>query len=237
MSQCTITLSASSGVVLRYGDVRIWSDVLHSKKTPDFSTVSPEMWRHLQQDPALIPPDLIVFSHCHPDHYSRELTAQAMKLWPDAQVAIPKREFDRQILITQQRNQLSVRGLSLRFGKLAHDGKGFEDVANYGCIIDNHGFHTLIAGDCAVANPELADFIGDTPIQLALLDFPWATLRKGREFIQKYIHPEHLILYHLPFQADNDYRFREATAQSVSRVSGIPDIRILQDAFQREVIQ
>jgi L-ascorbate metabolism protein UlaG (beta-lactamase superfamily) len=236
MPRCQITLSANAGIALQLGSVRLWSDALHTEKVPGFSTVSPALWEQIRVHDAFVEPNLIFYTHCHPDHYSRELTAQAKALWPFAELILPEREFDDQILISGQRDQLSLRGLSLRFGRLTHEGEQYREVPNYGCIINDSGFRILIVGDCAVGNPELADFIGDTHIDLALLDFPWVTLRKGRVFIEQYICPERLIVYHLPFAEDNEWGYREAAARGAGQLHGISDIRILQDAFQSEEI-
>lgn len=232
MVHCHITLSANAGVSLRYGRTCIWSDALHDEKVPGFSTITPPLWRRVRESPAFAHPNLIFYTHCHPDHYSRELTAQAHEQWPNAELILPEREFDDQILISGARDQLSIYGLSLRFGKLTHEGEQYAAVPNYGCIINDGGFRTLIVGDCAVGNPELADFLDGTHIDLALLDFPWVTLRRGRDFIEQYIHPEHLVVYHLPFLSDNAWGYREAAAKSAALLNSIPDIRILQDALQ-----
>jgi hypothetical protein len=214
----------------------MWSDALHGEKVPGFSTVSPTLWEQIKTHEAFQSPNLIFYTHCHPDHYSRDLTAQAKVRWPYAELILPEREFDDQILISGQQDQLCLHGLSLRFRKLTHEGEQFAQVPNYGCIINDSGFRILIVGDCAVANPQLAEFIGDTNINLALLDFPWVTLHKGRVFIEQYIRPQHLVVYHLPFAQDDEWGYREATARAVQQLHGIPDIRMMQDALQQEII-
>jgi L-ascorbate metabolism protein UlaG (beta-lactamase superfamily) len=236
MFHCKITLSSNAGVALELGSVRLWSDALHAEKVPGFSTVSPALWQKIRTHEAFARPNLIFYTHCHPDHFSRDLTLQAKDLWPNAELILPERKFDDQILISGRRDQLSLHGLSLTFGRLTHEGEQYAKVPNYGCIIDSGGFRILIAGDCAVGNPELADFIGETRIDVALLDFPWVTLRRGRLFIEQVIRPEHLVVYHLPFAQDNAWGYREAAARGVRLLHGISDIRILQDALQSESI-
>jgi len=236
MPHCQLTLSANAGVSLELSRARLWSDVLHDKKVSGFSVVTPALWEALQKNEHFTEPDLLFYTHCHPDHYARGLTAQARALWPRAGLILPEQEFDDQILLSGKRCRLSFPGLSLEFGRLTHEGEPYAEVPNYGCVIDDGGFRILIAGDCAVANPELADLIGQTSIDLALLNFPWATLRRGRDFICQQIRPKHLVLYHLPFAPDNRWGYRESAARAADSLRDIPDVRILQDALQTEII-
>lgn len=70
MSHCQITLSVNAGVALHLGAMRVWSDALHDRRVVGFSTVTPERWNILQAHPDFASPDLLFFTHCHPDHYS-----------------------------------------------------------------------------------------------------------------------------------------------------------------------
>lgn len=230
-----LTLSANAGVALHCGSVRIWSDALHNQRTPGFSAVTPAIWDALQTHPDFADPDVMFYTHCHPDHYSRSLTIQAKKWFPDARLILPEREFPDQVLLTGARCHLCLPGLTMQFALLTHEGPQYAAVPNYGCILDDGDFRILIAGDCAVANPELAEFVGNSPIDLALLDFPWVTLRKGRQFIEQYIRPRHLAVYHLPFAENNRWGYREAAAKGAALLQNIPDVRLVQDPFQREI--
>lgn len=122
------------------------------------------------------------------------------------------------------------------FMRLTHEGEQYREVPHYGCILEYDGFRVLIAGDCAVADPQLRDFIGGRPIDLALLNFPWVTLRKGRHFIEQAIRPEHLVVYHLPFPHDDRWGYRDAAVKGAGQLQGVPDVRLLLEPFQREIL-
>ena len=118
----------------------------------------------------------------------------------------------------------------------SHSCAQYREVPHYGCILEYDGFRVLIAGDCAVADPQLRDFIGSRPIDLALLNFPWVTLRKGRHFIEQAIRPEHLVVYHLPFSHDDRWGYRDAAVKGAGQLQGVPDVRLLLEPFQREIL-
>ena len=180
MSHCQITLSVNAGVALHLGAMRVWSDALHDHRVVGFSTVTPERWNILQAHPDFASPDLLFFTHCHPDHYSRALTEQVIAQNPQVALVLPEQEFDRQLVLAGPSSHLTLEGLHMDFMRLTHEGAQYREVPHYGCILEYDGFRVLIAGDCAVADPQLRDFIGSRPIDLALLNFPWVTLRKGR---------------------------------------------------------
>ena len=236
MSVCEITLSANAGIALQFGSLRMWSDALHTEKVPGFSTVSPALAQAIRRDPHFAAPDLIFYTHCHPDHYSRALTEEAAARYPMAELVLPRQEFRHQLLLTGREMGLNLCGVSLRFRRLVHEGEQYAAVPHYGCLLERRGFRILLPGDCAIANPELADFAGETPVDLLAVDFPWVTLRRGREFIEEQLRPRRLLIYHLPFREDNDWGYRELTAKAARQMS-IPDIRLLMDPLHTEVYE
>jgi len=236
MIHCSVALSANAGVSVQLGNVRIWSDALHDRKVSGFSEVSPALWEQLRRWEAFAAPDLIFYTHCHPDHYSRTMTAEAKALWPQAALALPELEFSDQILLSGQDGRLDVGDVSLYFRRLTHEGAQFSRVPHYGCILCSDGFRVLIGGDGAVASPELAEFVGGEGVDLALLDFPWITLRKGRTFLERFIRPKHLVVYHLPFAADDEWGYRSAAVSAVRNLRSVSDVRLLQDPLQLERI-
>lgn len=234
MPLCQITISANAGAALTVGKFRIWVDALHRRHVDGFSSVSPDLWGRMRAHPAFVDPALLFYTHRHPDHYSRTLTRQALDCWPGAVLAMPELEFDGQILLSGREVHLRLGGAELRFRRLVHEGPQYASVPHYGCILAHSGFRVLLTGDCALAGQDLADFIGDTPIDLAVMDFPWVTLRKGREFIRSVIRPRHLVVNHLPFAGDDTHNYRAATVRSAARLVEL-DTRLLMEPFQTEI--
>lgn len=224
MSKVSITLSANAGVAIHFGGKRIWVDALHNEKVPGFSTVDTQLQGRMLQSEAFFSPDLIVYTHCHPDHYSRGLTEAAEKLWPKAKLLLPEKEFEEQILVTGQTFSYEEGELTLRFFRLPHEGEQYADVVHYAVMLTAEGKNILIAGDCAVASAGLAQAVAGEKIDLALLDFPWLTLTKGRSFVEKTLQPANWLVYHLPFEKD-DVGYR-AAAHKAAEAEAIP-IRLL----------
>ena len=235
MSHCTITLSSNAGISLEWKGYCLWVDALHTDQRPGFSTVTPTLWEQMQDSATFAPPDLLCFTHCHSDHYSHELTAEAKALWPNAKLIMPQQEFDSQFLLSGDEVRFSDGDITLRFLQLPHEGSAFAAVPHYGLLLSDGIFRILIAGDCAIASPVLSQHLEHTPVDLAILDFPWLTLNKGRQFVENVLRPRHLLLDHLPFPEDDVNGYLNAARQAAA-LSDLADIRILCYPLQQEVM-
>ena len=237
MPRCRITLTANAGVVIMCGGLKIFCDALHRRKTTDcFSTISPEMQNRMLQDETFSDPDIIFYTHKHPDHYSRTLTQTYKERTPSARIISPVEDFEEQFLLYEDSHKLSFGDAHFLFKHFRHDGKEYVDLPNYVCIMDLNGFKILVLGDCVVANPNLIDWLEGIEIDLALLNFPWLTLGQGRAFISEYIKPQHAMFYHLPFAEDDNYNYRSAAINSLPLLQTPKDARLLFNPFQTEFV-
>lgn len=235
ISNLSITLSANAGISIAWHGYKIWVDALHTEKAPGFSSLSRTMWATIQSSDVFAPPDLICFTHCHGDHYSRELTAHAQALWPNARLLLPQQEFDSQLLLAGSTVKISLGELSLQFLRLPHEKAKESSVPHYGLLLSDDSFHVLISGDCEIASPILTRHLDSIPIDLAILDFPWLTLERGRQYLRTILRPQHLFLYHLPFPEDDINGYLDAAYRSRSLLD-LPDIRFLTRPFQQETV-
>jgi len=229
-----VALSANAGISITLGGVRIFVDALHTEKAKGFSAVSTGQWEVMQSDPHFQAPDVICCTHCHPDHYSRALVAQAHRLWPEAALILPEEEFQNQHLITGRETAFSYQRIHFRFFKLPHEGNVYAKTPHYGLLLSDGAFQVLLTGDCAVASPELETALHGSAPDLALLDFPWITLGRGRAFIQNILKARHLLICHLPFSQDDTCGYRSAAVDALKYLPH-SDVRLLWEPLQVEV--
>lgn len=225
MAEIQVTLSANAGVSVQFGKHRIWVDALHEEKQSGFSAVSDELYQQVLESPAFAAPDHICVTHCHPDHYSERMLANAKKLWGNVQLCFPQMEA----------YQVKNGELTLEFIPLPHEGAQYADVVHCGIIISAGEKNILIAGDCETASSALMDAVGERQVDLAILNFPWVTLSRGRAFLTQKLKPKHILLCHLPFEEDDVGGFRES-AQRSARLLMDMDVRLLCEPLQTEII-
>ena len=225
----TVTLSANAGVVIAMGGYRIWVDALHTEKQPGFSSVDLLLQKRMLQCDAFQSPDLIVCTHCHPDHFSEDLVAAGKKMWPDAAVLLPERKFTDQLLVSGNEYFYTLGELTFRFIRLPHDGEQYASCIHYGVLISVKNKHVLLPGDCRTAAAELAKAMEDVNVDLALLNFPWLTLKRGYDFVKEILKPTHVLLYHLPFASDDGFGYRQAAAKAIDKM---PNSQLLWEPLQ-----
>ena len=236
MLACRVTLIANCGVMIECSGAKIFSDAFHRKKTVNFSTVNEQRQLHMIKSPEFRNADAMIFTHKHADHYSHYLISQTKKLTPGIKLISPVDEFEGQTVLVSDRQHIDFGKFSADFVKLQHDGEQYADVPNYGYLLDIGGFTVFNCGDAMLCEKHLPDFLEGRKVDLALMNFPWLTLRKGRKFIEQFIKPRHLMFFHIPFEEDNISGFREACFKSLPLMENIEDVRLLTEPFQVEEI-
>ncbi len=225
-----VLFGGNAGICICVNNRNIWVDAPFDWKQPGFSAMDAEA----VLNGGFPRPDALLFTHCHPDHYSREWVLQAMEKYPNAQVCCPE-QLPGQNVLTGEDCVRDIAGLKIRFFRLPHEGAQYRDVSHYGILLELPQGNVLLPGDCAVAAPELTAAIRDRKIQLAILDFPWLTLQRGRQFVEA-LGPKHTLLYHLPFAQDDENQYRKAAYRAAERTV-LPDVRLLMDPWQCKKIE
>lgn len=210
-----LTLSANAGIAIEIGGKRIWVDALHTRKQPGFSCVDEELQKKMLSHPAFQKPDIICYTHCHPDHYSRSLTEAACRIWPKAVLLVPAEDM----------KPFLMDDLRISFIRLPHEGQQYADTLHYGIFIRCGKESVLLTGDCAVGCEEMK---GMAP-QICVVDFSWISLPKGRKVLLEEICPDKIVACHIPFARDDVNGYREAAAKAADLME---NVYLLQEPLQ-----
>ena len=197
-----LSAGVNAGLSIQTKDCRIWLDVLHTTPVQGFSSVTPQRWAEIRCHSSFASPNLILYTHTHPDHYSPVLTQEALSLWPQAELLLPSERTHTEPI---KRGQTT-----LCFFPLPHE-KPYDDVSNNGVFIDDGDTRILIVGDCALASPVLSQLKRTIPQPDAVvLPFLWLTSRMGRCFLEAELSRTMLVFNHLPFSEDDVFHYHKA---------------------------
>ena len=225
-----ITLSANAGLSIQTGGSNILIDAFHDEKVNEFSTITTDIYEGMKQMPEFTEPDILIFTHKHRDHYSRRMTDE-MLAGRDIPVIFPEEEGTASV---------TVGGSEIRFFQLPHDGTGYEHIKQYALLIENEEGRILVGGDTKVGCREMDYLVMNRDIDVAILDFPWTTLKSGRDAICEFVQPKNLVVVHLPFEDDDYSGFRPATKKGVADIKDSIgyslDVRIMSEPLQHEEI-
>lgn len=235
----TCTYTANAGFLLTAGDITVAVDAFPLQKTRGFSALAAADFAALLQDDFSGRRLYVIATHDHPDHYSPESTAAFLASNPQAcflgampPERLPRFDSGQTIRLAGERPTYYFQGVTFEFAHLAHEGDAFSEVLNYGCLVTFPGTparRILFLGDAKPADPAVADWLAGKSIDLALLNFPWICLPKGRRFLEQAVAPGRIAVLHLPYEADdgNHYLTVARKAAAVYR----PQDTVLLTAF------
>lgn len=231
---CEVFLTANAGVLASFGGVHAAFDALHDRPAAGWSALTPELTARVWRAFGPAGPDLVCVTHTHPDHYAPALWEEAHRRWPKALFVGPVADGETRMPGTEGLT-FSVSGARLEVCPLPHEGAEYAQVPHFGCLLTAAGRTLLFPGDCAVASPALADWLDGRQPDVAVLNFPWLTLTRGRVFVESVLRPGHVLLCHLPFEADDTEGYRTAALKAAAR-SRVPDVRCLLAPLEPERI-
>ena len=237
-----VQLTANAGVLICCRGKKILADALHSEKTNRFSRVQDDVLRQVvngEGDFADV--DIALITHDHPDHYNKNWTARLLERNPGIQLVTPLRDFNEKKnvhVISRPKETLRFAGVDITCKRLVHDGSEYVSVANYGYMLDAGGCRIVLLGDGAMDAKAIAAFLeGFTP-DLALLNFPFLTLKRGREILEKVIGAKQTILFHLPEPGDDINGYTQAAERILRKeYQNGPRIRLLSRSMQKVPIE
>ncbi|MDO4960385.1 MAG: hypothetical protein Q4E57_00810 [Eubacteriales bacterium] len=241
MPSYIFALTANAGLAITFPSAIIWVDALHAYKAPGYSTVTPEIWNAVTRDPdyvgkELAGPDAIAFSHCHIDHFTSDIVREASALWPNAALMLPEKYFPDQIYVSGHKHTVNVNDVELKFIRTHHSTKRHHDKVHYSLLLKSNGTNIFIPADSSMSDSAMHHYAVNTDIDIAIVDYSWAMLSRGREIIENDLKPKHLIVYHLPFTEDDAFGHRKLVDDGIKEISSVDDIRVMGERFQKEII-
>lgn len=218
---CSVCHTANAGVYVTIGSVRFLLDALPRHAVNGFAALTPQQAEELLD--TVFPPDLLLVTHCHPDHYSDTFTAMAVDRFPEMEVIRPWKELSGTRLL---RETYSVQWFPLRH---AHQ-ESAPQVQNYGYLIEAEGRRIFCPGDADPRFPEVFALVDGLRPDVAILNFPWVTLSSARKALNA-MAPRCTVLTHLPPANNDPLGFHRAVEHAIQGLSNT----VVLDRFMQTV--
>ena len=225
---------ANAGFCLSFGKTNLLVDALHRGNIDGYQQVDEELWERMKSE--LPEPEMLLFSHCHPDHFSRELLEDARSTWKNSFVALPEKFGYEQFVLDGERGRIGLESGSLEYFRLPHEGEEYKGVSHYGFLVRGDGLRVFAAGDCAINAEELWHISELRNVDVAVLNFPWVSLQAGRQFIDEVLRPKKLLINHLPVKEADKFAYRDAAKKALRKYYSRANARLLTDKFQRIIL-
>ena len=209
-----LTLCSNAGLSIDTGESRILVDIVDDViDNPDF-----------------FHPDALCFTHCHEDHFSKAVTEKFIRSYPDLRVFLPESHIPSQFSLNAKRHNFFIKKTELVFVKLIHEGKEYADIPHYGIILNTGKKKFFLTGDCRVAGDDIMDSLNNVHPDVVVVDFPWVTLGRGREFILNTLRPRDLFIVHFSGAEEDIGLYRKLTMKVLDKLKGI-NVHIMDRPF------
>lgn len=238
-----ITPIANAGVLISYKHRKILIDGIHREPTPPFESVQSDLLERVieGQDPFAVV-DIALFTHDHKDHFDLSSTIRFIEKNEKVLVYGPEKlciklrnrlqnDFDRRRVI-----HADISGTSREFGEgirirslsIPHEGKQYSDVVNIAYKVELFGIKILHLGDAALNAMASTNYkVLTDDVDLALLNFPFLTLERGRQIISEVIQPQKVYVLHLPNKTEDRFDWIGKTIQVVETYGDVlPEVEI-----------
>jgi L-ascorbate metabolism protein UlaG (beta-lactamase superfamily) len=220
-----ITYIANSGVMIKHDDVKLIIDGLHTKKSIEFSRVKEDtLDKIIMGSKPFEDVNYLLFTHRHIDHMCNKSIVEFLKNNEDAEVLYPMDEghvietVNRFVKDGEYKGcaidielgkkvKYPIKNGEITFFKSKHMGDESYQCSNICYIIQLDGIRFLHLGDGSIDYDYLHKMLSDEEINVALINFPFIHIPKGKKIIREIIKPDHLIVFHLPFEEDDKSKY------------------------------
>ena len=161
---------------------------------------------------------------------------EARAVWKNSLVALPEKFGYGQSVLEGERGRIGLASGSLEYFRLPHEGEEHKSVSHYGFLVRGDGLRVFAAGDCAVNAQELWSISEIQNVDVAVLNFPWVSLQAGRRFIDEVLHPQKLLINHLPVREADKFGYRDAAKKAVERHYSRAKVRFLTEEMQKIIL-
>ncbi|MBS7527138.1 MBL fold metallo-hydrolase [Fusibacter paucivorans] len=251
-----VTLLANEGILLQCGNTKLLIDGIHVKEHADFSGLSENVLKDLLagEKTAYQAIQYVLFTHHHEDHFSPEKTEAFLRNHKIKGFFLPEKQMLKNPSLSEIASQQAetVYPLSLALGEkititltdtlsitvfcTIHAGEAYKEIENYCYLIHFSGKSVLIVGDSDYNPQYFKEMLSGEMIDTLFVNPMFVRLVSGRKVVEA-INPQQLIVYHIPFEADDQLQFRRMVPKDIERhQTKLPPIQILWDELQEIIL-
>ena len=221
------------------------------KKTGCFSTVPEKLLGKIINGKGQFNKiDYLLFTHNHKDHMDLQLAIKYISENKNSTLIMPKykegkklHEYNDQISKLKNKilidspigeiKEIEFNNIKIKYFKAIHDVEDYKNINNY-CYIIYLGSRTFLhLGDASPNYDFFSKILSKEKIDYALLNFPYSTLPASRRIVREIVCPNKLIVIHLPFESDDEFRYRRISMKVLERYkNSLPDTTLFLESMQ-----
>lgn len=247
--QINLTLIANTGILIEYEGSKLLVDGIFGPEGHSFSNIEAETWMQMKKGQGIFEAvDYLLFTHDHPDHFSPSMALEYLKhqrpkgiFLPEAQGEdfqeleqyIQKEKIPCVLIEKGSKYKVTYRpevNLAIKYYDSIHLDEKFYEVAHFCFLISLGGRNLLFTADIDFFRPQLLE-LKDEKIDIVFVNPLLYHGKKGQEFLREIIQPETIIVYHVPFAQDDQFKIRKMLQKDLQLYPDMETI-ILEEPLQ-----
>ncbi len=213
-------------------------DGLHEGEISGFSPMPSSLDRDLKLDQGIFGVlDAAIFTHQHPDHFSREKLEILRRNRSSLSVFAPgkdtfsdSRQASDLINVTVERENPELLGFNIGPVKIyairnTHEGEPYFNDPHCSFLMQSETESYFVAGDAILLPEEIGIFEDKLrkPVRAAFVNVYQAASKSGKEYL-RLLSPKHTFLYHLPLPKDDRGCYHRLAQRLHERWNGYPPV-------------
>lgn len=238
-----VTLLANAGVLLQYRGTFLLLDGIFGRKDNPFSLLPGGCWDALlREEPPFERLDYLLFSHCHPDHFTPEMVRELLEHRPVKGLFYPEdgapevrrlSEWLRQrgvpcVLLSRRTNRATIQiepDISVQAFMVPHLGAEYREVPHVCYLLSFDGRRVLFTADSDYLHEDFSRLAG-MPLDAVFLNPLFYQAYYEKRLFQGHFDTDTLCVYHVPFREDDRMHMREM-AWRMPRQAAEEHLRVL----------
>lgn len=249
----SVTLLGNQGIIMEGCGMRLLADGLHTGAPEvSFSGIHPPVLADMlagRGEYANL--DCLLFTHRHVDHYNVSLATQYLQHNRVQGVFLPRDDSPKitdfadalatahvptehmHLPMGETRSVWLSPEVCVTYARIRHAGAKYKDVPHYALHIRMGNATFLLAGDADYDDATFARLAGHLPLTAMFVNFLYTNAAAGRRILSQR-QPQHIVVYHLPFKADDHSGYRHTAASDAKKyATTLLPITLLQQPLQR----
>lgn len=235
---------ANAGILIKHKEFKVMIDGIHTVKSLEFSRVNENTLNQIINNTTPFDNiNLMLFTHNHIDHMDIDTLFNYFYLNKIDSIFFPSSDsekiirFEKHLIkLGQQYKKINlelgiiegsiINDYKIRYFKSEHIGPTEYKCENLCFILEINGINILHLGDSDMDYDYMKKMLFNEKIDIALLNFPYINLSKGKKIINEIINPKHLIILHLPFEEDDINNYRKNTLKRLVKSEVKSEIKV-----------
>ncbi len=235
-----VLLTANAGALICCTGRKVLVDALHNTKTYQFSRVPDELLKQIAGGAGdFADVDLLLYTHGHTDHYSKVWTQRCLDRNPNLRLVSPVNDFEGRAgvhVVSRPAEELQIAGMRIICKRIQHDGSEYASVPNYAYLLDMEGYHVLLLGDGMLDAAAVRAVVEGWDTHLAILNFPFLTLKRGRDILDNVICARRYLFFHLPSLGEDVNGYAALAGRVIQRVyQNNPAYKLLEEGKKEPI--